>query len=121
MKIKQVMLDKTCPHTYFQDSTIPPPPPAAEKFSQMKCHFFASSQCFTCRRYHFGGSSRTKKISGPSICPNKHTQPQITEFLSILLSIFPASDLPMGKVLSLDFVYFVTEIETSYDLFLSFV
>ena len=51
----------------------------------------------------------------------KHTEPQITEFLSILLSIFPASDLPVGKVLSLDFVYFVTEIEPSYDLFLSFV
>ena len=51
----------------------------------------------------------------------KHTEPHITDFLSILLSIFPASDLPMGKVLSLDFVYFVTEIEPSYDLFLSFV
>ena len=51
----------------------------------------------------------------------KHTEPQITIFLSILLSIFPASDLTMGKVLSQDFVYFVSEIEPSYDLFLSFV
>ena len=51
----------------------------------------------------------------------KHTEPQITEFLSISLSIFPASDLPIGKVLLLDFVYFVTEIEPSYDFFLSFV
>ena len=51
----------------------------------------------------------------------KHTEPQITDFLSILLSIFPASDLPMGKVLSQDFVYFVSEIEPGYDFFLSFV
>ena len=51
----------------------------------------------------------------------KHTEPQITDFLSISLSIFPASDLPMRKVLSLDFVYFVTEIEPSYDLILSSV
>ena len=51
----------------------------------------------------------------------KHTEPQITDFLSISLSIFPASDLPMGKVLSQDFVYFVSEIEPGYDFFLSFV
>ena len=119
MKIKQAMLDNRCPHTYFQDSTIPPPPPAAEKFSQMKCHFFASSQCFTCRRYHFGGSSRTKKISGPSICPNKHTQPQITEFLSILLSIFPASDF-LGKKFY-GALHFISETESNYDQFLSFI
>ena len=43
------------------------------------------------------------------------------DFLSISLSIFPASDLPMGKVLSQDFVYFVSEIEPGYDFFLSFV
>ena len=51
----------------------------------------------------------------------KHTEPQITDFLSISLSIFPASDLPMGKVLSHDFVHFVSEIEQSYHLFISFV
>ena len=49
------------------------------------------------------------------------TEPQITDFLSISLSIFPASDLPVGKLLSHDFVYIVSEIEQSYDFFNSFV
>ena len=51
----------------------------------------------------------------------KHTKPQITDYSSILLSIFPASDLPMGKFLLHNFVYFVSEIELSSDVFLSFV
>ena len=50
----------------------------------------------------------------------KHTQPEIMDFLSISLSIFPASDLLMGKVLSRNLVYFLSGIEPNYDLFLEF-
>ena len=52
---------------------------------------------------------------------HKHTQPKIMDFLSILLSIFPASDLPLGKVLLLNFVQVIFEIEPNYYSFLLFM